>query len=184
MLREACRQNAEWIARGFTPVVVAVNLSAVQLRQPSLAALVAKVLQETGLDARWLELEITESAFIHDNEHIIETLRGLKALGVKLSVDDFGTGYSSLGYLKQLPVDRIKIDQSFVRELPNNEDDIAITRAVIGIATSLRKEVIAEGVEQEEQRQFLLAEGCVLQQGYHFSRPQPAAVVEAMFSRA
>ncbi len=184
VLREACRQNAEWIARGFAPVVVAVNLSAVQLRQPSLAPLVAKVLAETGLDARWLELEITESAFIQDNEHIIETLRALKALGVKLSVDDFGTGYSSLGYLKQLPVDRIKIDQSFVRDLPHDEDDIAITRAVIGIATSLRKEVIAEGVEKEEQRQFLLAEGCVLQQGFHFSRPQPAPVVEGMFSHA
>ena len=183
VLREACRQNAEWIARGFAPVVVAVNLSAVQLRQPSLAPLVAKVLAETGLEARWLELEITESAFIQDNEHIIETLRALKALGVKLSVDDFGTGYSSLGYLKQLPVDRIKIDQSFVRDLPHNEDDIAITRAVIGIATSLRKEVIAEGVEKDEQRQFLLAEGCVLQQGYHFSRPLPAAALEGMFSR-
>jgi len=183
VLHEACRQNAEWIRQGFTPVVVAVNLSAVQLRQASLAEQVAGVLAETGLDPCWLELEITESAFIRDTERIIETLARLKKLGVKLSVDDFGTGYSSLGYLKRLPFDRIKIDQSFVRDLPHNEDDVAITRAIIGIAESLRKEVIAEGVEQEEQRRFLLAEGCELMQGYHFGRPMPADAMTELLRR-
>ena len=183
VLHEACRQNAEWIRQGITPVVVAVNLSAVQLRQASLAEQVAGVLAETGLDPCWLELEITESAFIRDTERIIETLARLKKLGVKLSVDDFGTGYSSLGYLKRLPFDRIKIDQSFVRDLPHNEDDIAITRAIIGIAESLRKEVIAEGVEQEEQRRFLLAEGCELMQGYHFGRPMPADAMTELLRR-
>jgi len=183
VLHEACRQNAEWIRQGITPVVVAVNLSAVQLRQASLAEQVAGVLAETGLDPCWLELEITESAFIRDTERIIETLARLKKLGVKLSVDDFGTGYSSLGYLKRLPFDRIKIDQSFVRDLPHNEDDVAITRAIIGIAESLRKEVIAEGVEQEEQRRFLLAEGCELMQGYHFGRPMPADAMTELLRR-
>lgn len=182
VLREACRQNAEWIGRGLPPVVVAVNLSAVQLRQSSLTEQVAGILAETGLDPCWLELEITESAFIRDTERIIETLSRLKKLGIKLSVDDFGTGYSSLGYLKRLPFDRIKIDQSFVRDLPRNEDDIAITRAIIGIADSLHKEVIAEGVEQPEQRDFLLAHGCKLMQGYYFSRPLPAARLEALLA--
>lgn len=183
VLLEACRQNAEWIRQGLPPVIVAVNLSAVQLRQASLAEQVAGVLAETGLDPRWLELEITESAFIRDTERIIETLSRLKKLGIKLSVDDFGTGYSSLGYLKRLPFDRIKIDQSFVRDLPHNDDDIAITRAIIGIAESLRKEIIAEGVEQEEQRQFLLGEGCELMQGYHFGRPMPAAAMTELLRR-
>lgn len=183
VLLEACRQNAEWIRQGLPPVIVAVNLSAVQLRQASLAEQVAGVLAETGLDPRWLELEITESAFIRDTERIIETLSRLKKLGIKLSVDDFGTGYSSLGYLKRLPFDRIKIDQSFVRDLPHNDDDIAITRAIIGIAESLRKEIIAEGVEQEEQRQFLLGEGCELMQGYHFAQPLPAAAMTELLRR-
>jgi diguanylate cyclase (GGDEF)-like protein/PAS domain S-box-containing protein len=180
VLHEACRQSAAWIKQGIAPVVIAVNLSAVQLRQTDLAEQVAGILAETGLAPCWLELEITESAFIHDTERIIETLSRLKKLGVKLSVDDFGTGYSSLGYLKRLPFDRIKIDQSFVRDLPDNEDDVAIIRAIVGIAESLRKEVIAEGVEQEEQRQFLLAEGCLLMQGYHFGRPMPAAAIESL----
>ena len=180
VLREACRQSADWIRRGLPPVVVAVNLSAVQLRQSYLTEQVAGILAESGLNPCWLELEITESAFIRDTERIIETLSALKKLGIKLSVDDFGTGYSSLGYLKRLPFDRIKIDQSFVRDLPHNEDDIAITRAIIGIANSLRKEVIAEGVEQEEQRQCLLAEGCTLMQGYHFGRPMPPADIESL----
>jgi diguanylate cyclase (GGDEF)-like protein/PAS domain S-box-containing protein len=179
VLHEACRQNAAWIAEGLAPVVVAVNLSAVQLHQPDLAEQVAGILAETGLAPGWLELEITESAFIGDTERIIETLGRLKRLGIKLSVDDFGTGYSSLGYLKRLPFDRIKIDQSFVRDLPHNEDDIAITRAIIGIAGSLRKEVIAEGVELAEQRDFLLDQGCRLMQGYHFGRPLPAAAFAA-----
>ncbi|RIX45216.1 MAG: EAL domain-containing protein [Rhodocyclales bacterium GT-UBC] len=183
VLREACRQNAEWINRGHPPVVVAVNISAMQLRQANLPEQVAGILGETGLDPRWLELEITESAFIGDTERIIDTLTLLKTLGIKLSVDDFGTGYSSLGYLKRLPFDRIKIDQSFVRDLPHHEDDIAITRAIIGIANSLRKEVIAEGVELPEQRDFLLAQGCELMQGYHFGRPLPAEAFSVLLER-
>ena len=180
VLREACRQNRRWQDMGLPAVVVAVNLSAVQLRQPDLPLRVSAILAETGLDARWLELEITESAFIHDTERIIEVLEQLRAIGIKLSVDDFGTGYSSLGYLKRLPFDRIKIDQSFVRDLPDDSDDVAIVRAIIAIAASLQKEVIAEGVEQTQQREFLLQQGCSLMQGYHFGRPASAAIAEAM----
>ena len=180
VLREACRQNRRWQDLGLPPVVMAVNLSAVQLRQPDLPQRVAAILAETGLEARWLELEITESAFIHDTDRIIDVLQELRAIGIKLSVDDFGTGYSSLGYLKRLPFDRIKIDQSFVRDLPEDADDIAIVRAIIAIAASLQKEVIAEGVEQAEQREFLLEQGCDLMQGYHFGRPADAASAEAL----
>jgi predicted signal transduction protein with EAL and GGDEF domain len=179
VLREACRQSRAWIDQGLPPVVMAVNLSAVQLRQPDLPEQVKSALTDAGLDPQWLELEITESAFIRDTELIIEMLHRLNAMGVKLSVDDFGTGYSSLGYLKRLPFNRIKIDQSFVRELPN-EDDAAIIRAIVGIADSLKKEVIAEGVEQPAQRDFLLLNGCHLMQGYHFGRPMAAEVLELM----
>jgi len=184
VLREACRQNRQWQQMGLPPVVVAVNLSAVQLRQPDLAQRVGRILAETGLEARWLELEITESAFIHDTERIIEALQQLHAIGIKLSVDDFGTGYSSLGYLKRLPFDRIKIDQSFVRDLPADTDDIAIVRAIIAIAVSLQKEVIAEGVEQGEQSDFLLQLGCDLMQGYYFGRPTDAAAAESQLRTA
>ncbi|WP_027473953.1 bifunctional diguanylate cyclase/phosphodiesterase [Curvibacter gracilis] len=179
VLREACRQARAWMDQGLAPRVVAVNLSAVQFRQQNLVDQVARALQESGLEARWLELEITESAFIHNTERIIELLAQLRGLGVKLSVDDFGTGYSSLGYLKRLPFDKIKIDQSFVRDLPGSADDAAITRAIIGIAGSLHKEVIAEGVETAEQREFLLRQGCLHMQGYFFARPMPARALEA-----
>jgi len=179
VLREACRQARAWMDQGLAPRVMAVNLSAVQFRQQNLVDQVARALQESGLEARWLELEITESAFIHNTERIIELLAQLRGLGVKLSVDDFGTGYSSLGYLKRLPFDKIKIDQSFVRDLPGSTDDAAITRAIIGIAGSLHKEVIAEGVETAEQRKFLLRQGCLSMQGYFFARPMPARALEA-----
>lgn len=179
VLREACRQARAWMDQGLAPRVMAVNLSAVQFRQQNLVDQVASALQASGLEARWLELEITESAFIHNTERIIELLGQLRGLGVKLSVDDFGTGYSSLGYLKRLPFDKIKIDQSFVRDLPGNPDDAAITRAIIGIAGSLHKEVIAEGVETAEQREFLLHQGCLSMQGYFFARPMPARALEA-----
>ncbi|MBU1365606.1 MAG: EAL domain-containing protein [Gammaproteobacteria bacterium] len=183
VLHEACRQNRQWQDQGLPPVVMAVNLSAVQLRQANLAQRIIAILAETGLEARWLELEITESAFIRDTERIVAVLDELSALGIKLSIDDFGTGYSSLAYLKRLPFDRIKIDQSFVRELPGDTDDIAIVRAIIAIADSLQKEVIAEGVEQAEQAAFLLDHGCRLMQGYHFSRPTSAIAIEALLQQ-
>ncbi|MDR3371259.1 MAG: EAL domain-containing protein [Rhodoferax sp.] len=180
VLREACRQSRAWIDQGYPPVVMAVNLSAVQLRQSDLPDQVSSALSDAGLDPQWLELEITESAFIRDTDRIIDMLLRLNVMGIKLSVDDFGTGYSSLGYLKRLPFNRIKIDQSFVRELPDSEDDAGIVRAIVGIANSLKKEVIAEGVEQPEQRDFLLQNGCRLMQGYHFGRPMAADALELL----
>ncbi len=180
VLSEACRQSREWHDKGLPPLLMAVNLSAVQFRQRDLAEQVSAALKVSGVAPQSLELEITESAFIRDTDRIVGMLGQLKALGIKLSVDDFGTGYSSLGYLKRLPFDKIKIDQSFVRDLPHNEDDIAITEAIIGIARSLKKEVIAEGVEQAEQRDFLLQRGCHMMQGYHFGHPMPAADIEAL----
>ncbi|PKO48937.1 MAG: GGDEF domain-containing protein [Betaproteobacteria bacterium HGW-Betaproteobacteria-4] len=183
VLHEACRQNRQWQDQGLPPVVMAVNLSAVQLRQANLAQRIIAILADTGLEACWLELEITESAFIHDTDRIVAVLDELSALGIKLSIDDFGTGYSSLAYLKRLPFDRIKIDQSFVRELPGDTDDIAIVRAIIAIADSLQKEVIAEGVEQAKQAAFLLDHGCRLMQGYHFSRPTSAVAIEAVLQQ-
>ncbi|MBR0565062.1 EAL domain-containing protein [Azoarcus sp. L1K30] len=183
VLHEACRQSRAWRDQGYPPVVVAVNVSAVQLRQRNLAAQVSTALAANGLDAAWLELEITESAFIGDTERIVETLHELHALGVKLSVDDFGTGYSSLGYLKRLPFSRIKIDQSFVRDLPGNEDDAAIIKAIIGIAHNMQKEVIAEGVEETVQRDYLIAHGCYLMQGFHFGRPMAAAELGPWLTR-
>ena len=183
VLGEACRQCRAWIDQGLQPVVVAVNLSAVQFRQRNLAQVVGAALQAACLAPEWLELEITESALMQDSQRIVEILGELKALGVRLSMDDFGTGYSSLSYLKRLPIDKIKIDQSFVRGLPGNEEDAAIVRAIIGIATHLHKGVIAEGVETEIQRDFLLRHGCVEMQGYHFSRGLPATEVAARLAR-
>ena len=150
---------------------VAVNLSARQFRDPRLVEIVREALAETGLEARLLHIEITESTVMHNAEEAIAALRALREIGVSLSVDDFGTGYSSLSYLKRLPLDHLKIDRSFVKDIPGNRDDIAITRAVIELAHSLELEVVAEGVETEEQRKFLLGQGCDYAQGYLFSKP-------------
>ncbi|MEW5788507.1 MAG: EAL domain-containing protein [Pseudomonadota bacterium] len=180
VLQEACRQCRAWMDQGLPPVVVAVNLSAAQFRQRRLAQGVAAALASAGISPQWLELEITESVLMQDTQRVLETLDALKALGVRLSMDDFGTGYSSLSYLKRLPIDKIKIDQSFVRELPDNDEDAAIVRAIIGIASHLRKGVIAEGVETVAQREFLLRHGCSEMQGYHFSHPLPAGELAAL----
>ena len=180
VLKEACRQCRSWMDLGLKPGVMAVNLSAVQFRQRGLTQLVSAALKEAGLPPQWLELEITETTLMHDSRRIAETLEELKALGVRLSMDDFGTGYSSLSYLKRLPIDKIKIDQSFVRGLPDNEEDAAIVRSITGICTHLHKNVIAEGVETQAQRDYLLQHGCSEMQGYHFSRPLPAPEVELL----
>ena len=150
-----------------------MNLSARQFAHASLLRDVARVLNETGLDPAWLELEITESMVMRDPEHAVALLQGLKAMGIHLSIDDFGTGYSSLSYLKRFPLDSVKIDRSFIRDIPGNGDDAAITQAIIAMAHSLRLGVVAEGVETEEQLDFLRANGCDEMQGNHFSRPLP-----------
>jgi diguanylate cyclase (GGDEF)-like protein len=174
VMREACRQNREWQAEGFSPIPVAVNLSAVQFRQKNLTELVADALQQSSLESRWLELEITESGIMQNADAAVKTLHSLKLMGLKLSIDDFGTGYSSLSYLKTFPLDKLKIDQSFVRDITTNQDDAAIVGAIIGMAKSLKLRVIAEGVETIDHLQFLNSSGCFEIQGYYYSRPLPA----------
>ena len=179
VLEEACRQARAWLDAGLPELIVSVNLSALQLRRANLVETVAAALRDSGLPPRLLELELTESILLQDVENTLQTVQRLKALGVRLAIDDFGTGYSSLSYLKRFAVDKLKIDQSFVRDIGTDPDDAAIVRAIIQLARSLRLEIIAEGVETEEQRAFLLAEGCRHAQGYLFSRPLPPAVLEA-----
>ncbi|MFC0252089.1 bifunctional diguanylate cyclase/phosphodiesterase [Massilia consociata] len=183
VLEKACRQNREWQRAGLGPLRIAVNLSARQFAEPGLVQTVRGVLDDTGLDADSLEIELTESMMMADVEAAIETMRGLKAMGVKLSIDDFGTGYSSLAYLKRFPVDVLKIDQSFVRDIVGNADGAALVDAIISLAHGLRKQVIAEGVETIEQLDYLRDCGCDEVQGHIYARPEPSGDVEALLRR-
>jgi EAL domain-containing protein (putative c-di-GMP-specific phosphodiesterase class I) len=173
-LREACRQNRAWRAEGLPALPVSVNVSAAQFRRKDFLDVVTRVLRETGHPPEQLELELTESILMEDGEHTISVLRALKAMGLRVSIDDFGTGYSSLSYLKRFPIDTLKIDQSFVRDIDLNPDQAAIVRAVITMTKSLKQRIIAEGVETAGQQAFLLANGCDEIQGFLFSEPMPA----------
>ncbi len=173
VLKEACLQNRRWQLAGLTPIRVVVNLSSRQLRR-NLAQTVSRILQSTGLEARYLGLELTESLLVNHQKDDAETLHALRAMGLHLAVDDFGTGYSSFSYLKHFPLDALKIDRSFVRELTTSPDDAAITTAIIAMAHALGLEVVGEGVETEAQRVMLRDQGCDTMQGYLFSRPVPA----------
>jgi diguanylate cyclase (GGDEF)-like protein len=164
-LKRVCERARKWIDQG-TPLKVAVNLSAVQFHQPELVAELAAILKATGLPSSMLELEITESMVMKDPEGAVVVMEALRRMGVHLSIDDFGTGHSSLGYLKRFPVSQLKVDRSFVRDLPHNTDDVAITRAVIAMAHSLKMSVVAEGVEHQQQCDLLRAEGCDEFQGF------------------
>jgi EAL domain-containing protein (putative c-di-GMP-specific phosphodiesterase class I) len=174
VLRRVCEQNIEWQKSGFVPLPVAVNLSNIQFRQKDLKLTITEILAETGMDPSFLELEITESAIMHNEEESAISLRELSALGIKLSIDDFGTGYSSLSRLKRFKLDALKIDKSFVLDLDADPENTAITKAIIAMARSLEMKVIAEGVETEQQLKFLRNQGCDEVQGYLFSRPLPA----------
>ncbi len=180
VLEEACRCNQVWRAAGLPVRPVAVNLSAVQFRRRAVVAAVAQALQLSGLPANCLELELTEGMLMEDIAQSRVDLRELKDMGVRLAVDDFGTGYSSLSYLKRFPLDTLKIDRSFIQDLPGDHDDAAITTAIIRLAKSLGLTTVAEGVETEAQRALLLAEGCDCLQGYLWGRPVPAAELEAL----
>ena len=180
VLREACRQAHAWQLDGLRPLRVAVNLSAQQFKQKNLVSTVRDALSEAGLDPAYLELELTESAVMQDAESSIQVLRQLSGLGVRISVDDFGTGYSSLSYLRRLPLDKLKIDRSFIREVAASRDDAEIVRAIVSLAHSLHLKVIAEGVETEEQLDFLRGLGCDQYQGFHCSPPVPADEFEQM----
>jgi diguanylate cyclase (GGDEF)-like protein/PAS domain S-box-containing protein len=178
VLHEACRQAAAWQRAGLPPLVLAVNLSAVQFRRGSVEETVLRALAASELRPEYLELELTETILIQNVEQVMASVRRLKQLGVKLSIDDFGTGYSSLSYLKRFDIDKLKIDQSFIRDLASDPDDAAIVRAIIQMAHSLDVRAIAEGVETPDMLRQLRAFGCDEAQGYHFARPMPAAEFE------
>ncbi|NOU92236.1 EAL domain-containing protein [Paenibacillus sp. LMG 31456] len=179
VLQEACRQNKLWQEQGYPHMTVSVNISTRQFLQPNLCAQVADVLKSTGLDSSYLELEITESSTM-DVDYAIGVLLELKELGIKISIDDFGTGYSSLSYLKRFPIDKLKIDQSFVRDIMTDPNDAAIVASIIAMTRHMNLKVIAEGVETEEQLGFLHLNNCNEIQGYFFSRPLPAEQLEMM----
>ncbi|MFA9440400.1 EAL domain-containing protein [Uliginosibacterium sp. sgz301328] len=171
VLRQACLHARTWQDAGLAPVGVAVNISALQFARDDIVTAVSEVLAETGLAPERLELELTESLLMHQGDEVLDTMHRLKALGVRLSIDDFGTGYSSLSYLKRFAVDRLKIDQGFVRDIADDPDDAAIVRAIIQLGRSLKLDVIAEGAEARAQVDFLLREGCRKAQGYFFCPP-------------
>jgi diguanylate cyclase (GGDEF)-like protein len=174
VLRTACAQCSAWHADGLASLTVAVNLSAHQFQQQNLSELVVRVLRETGLSPQNLELELTESSIMKNAESAVKTLGELKEMGVSIAIDDFGTGYSSLGYLKRLPIDKLKIDQTFVRDVTTDPNDAALVMAIIALAHNLRLKVLAEGVETEEQLRLLHLLRCDEWQGYLYSAPLPA----------
>ncbi len=174
VLLEACRQAVAWREAGLPEMVIAVNVSAVQFKHHNLENSVVQALVDSGLDPACLELELTESILIHDAETVLASVKRLKSLGVKLSIDDFGTGYSSLSYLKRFDVDKLKIDQSFIRDMADDPNDAAIVRAIIQMARSLNLKTIAEGVEDERLLALLRLQHCDEAQGYHFARPMPS----------
>ena len=171
VLCEACRQTRAWMDAGVPRIRIAVNVSTVELREKYFVAAVRAILTETGLEPRFLELELTETFLMQDAKATAAVLQALKDLGVNLALDDFGTGYSSLSHLKRFPIDTLKIDQSFVRDLATDADDASIVSAVISMGVSLHIRVVAEGVETREQLTFLQEHSCPEGQGYYFSRP-------------
>ena len=177
----ACAQNKAWQDAGLPPVVVSVNVSARQFRHDNLVETVANVLALTGLEGKYLEIEMTESMVMHDAAKLAAMLVELKKLGVQISVDDFGTGYSSLSYLKRFPVDRLKVDRSFVQDIASDHDDATIVRTIIALGHNLGLKVVAEGVETEEQVHFLRQNHCDEMQGYYFGKPMPAEEFAALF---
>lgn len=179
VLKRACLQNRKWQDLGYNPIRVAVNISSIQFMQPDFIRVVKKTLEETKLNEKYLELEITESVALNKEEEVIEKLLILKDMGIQISIDDFGTGYSSLSYLQRLPVDSLKIDRSFIKNIGS---DSTIIKMIIGMAQSLELSIVAEGVETKEQLDYLMNLGCKYMQGYLFSRPVPAEKFEKLLA--
>ncbi len=179
-LRAACRQNRAWQDAGLPHIGVCVNVSARQFKEKNWVCRVASALRDSGLEAKWLELELTESLIMRDVEQAVATMKELRSLGVQLSIDDFGTGYSNLAALKNFPVARLKIDKSFIENIPDDENDKAVACAVISLGQKLNLRVIAEGVETEDQLAFLRENNCDEIQGYLFSRPITGPAMEAL----
>ena len=175
VIARACRQARLWQEQGLPPLRIAVNLSPRQFQQRDLAKRIRGIIDQPDFKPEYLELEITESMVMQNVDRAIATLEELRRIGVRIAIDDFGTGYSSLAVLKRFPVDCLKVDRSFVRDIPDDADDMAITRSVIALAHSMGLSVVAEGVETEAQRSFLIETGCDEMQGFLFSKPLPAA---------
>ena len=182
VLREACRQNAAWQQAGLPPLRVAVNLSARQFHSDNLLDEIDAALSEAALPASWLELEITESMVMEDPERVIDLLGKIRDRGIHLSLDDFGTGHSSLAYLKRFPIDCVKIDREFVKDIPENTDDVAIARTIIAMAKALGLATVAEGVDTVEQLELLKTMGCDQIQGFYFSSPLAPDDFQAFYS--
>ena len=183
ILRSACAQNKKWQDAGYPPVRIAVNLSSIQFQQANLVQTVRNALQETGLAPEYLELEITENIAVHNEEAVIGILEELRSIGIHIAIDDFGMGYSSLSYLKRFPIDKLKIDQSFVRDCNDGAHGDGIIRAIIGMRHSLKLTVIAEGVETWEQIDFLQRNGCDEVQGYFYGKPMPEDEFSSLMKR-
>jgi len=181
VLRAACLQGRRWIEEGFAPIPIAVNISARQFHDRDLSQTVIRILEETGFSPKYLELELTESSIMQNEEFAASMLNQLKSMGVNISIDDFGTGFSSLASLKRLPIDALKIDQSFVREATTDPDDAALVMAIITLGHNLRLKVVAEGVETDDQLRFLQLLRCDEIQGYFFSKPVPADTLASLF---
>lgn len=183
VLQTACKQNKQWQSEGYPPLRVSVNLSPNQFNQKDLLHQIEEVLVETGLSSCWLELEITEGAFMNKAETTLKTFAAIKKLGVSISIDDFGTGYSSLGYLKRFEIDCLKIDKTFVDEIAHYDKDSSIANAIIRMGKSLNMTIVAEGVEKQEQLEFLQQHNCDQVQGYIFSQPLPPAEFEVLLQK-
>lgn len=183
VMKSAMKQIAKWYEMGLNPGILALNLAMKQLSQEGCANKLGLLLKESGCRPEWLELEVTESEIMKNPQNAIEVLRKISDMGIELAVDDFGTGYSSLSYLKRLPIDKLKIDKSFVDGLPDDEEDVSIARAVIALAHSLKLIVIAEGVETKEQKEFLVENGCDNIQGYYYSKPIPSEEMEKLLQK-
>lgn len=183
-IKEACRVNKKWQNEGYDPISVAVNISPKQFRHQDVEQIVADALKESKLDPKYLEVEITETAVMDNVDIAINRLKSIREMGVRISIDDFGTGYTSISYLKQFPVSVLKIDQHFIKGIPHNQNDLAITSAVIALGHNLGLEVVAEGVETAEQMQFLAEHHCDLIQGYFLSRPLPESKIVLQFTKS
>ena len=175
VMKSTMTQISKWYKDGLNPGTLSMNLSVIQLQQKDFLTMFSKLIVETRCKPEWLELEVTESQIMKNPQEAIKILNNINDIGVKLAIDDFGTGYSSLSYLKKLPIHKLKIDRSFVKDLPDDEEDIAITKAVIALAKSLNLKIIAEGVETEEQKEFLIENGCESIQGYFYAKPMTSS---------
>ena len=180
VITSVCKQIADWQTAGEKPFRVAVNVSGQQIIEGDLIASIQQVLVDHQIDPHWLEIELTESSLMENTSHTIASLKTLQQMGIKVSIDDFGTGYSSLAYLRRFPIDKLKIDIAFIREVTSNPQDAAIAKTIIELAHSLDLQVIAEGVETVEQLAFLTANGCDQVQGYLFSRPLPISELDEL----